>query len=67
MLAHVDIPTLVVHGTADPILPYPHGVALADTIPGALLYTLDEVGHDLAERYLGKVAERLITLQNTVS
>jgi pimeloyl-ACP methyl ester carboxylesterase len=67
LLAHVDIPTLVVHGTADPILPYPHGVALADTIPGAQLYTLDDVGHDLAERYLGKVAERLITLQNTVS
>ena len=34
------MPTLVVHGTADPLFPVEHGVALADEIPGARLMRL---------------------------
>ena len=41
------MPTLVLHGTADPILPYEHGVALAKEIPGAELITMEGVGHEL--------------------
>ena len=41
------IPTLVLHGTADPLFPLPHGRALADAIPGARLVELDGVGHQL--------------------
>ena len=66
-LSQVHIPTLVVHGTDDPILPYPHGVALADTIPGANLYTLEGVGHDLAPRYLEPIAQQMIALQARIS
>ncbi len=40
-------PTLVLHGTADPLFPLAHGQALADTIPGARLVELDGVGHQL--------------------
>lgn len=64
LLAKVDVPTLVIHGTEDPILPYPHGVSLADTIPGAKFYSLDGVGHNLAERCLAEVANQLIELQD---
>jgi pimeloyl-ACP methyl ester carboxylesterase len=46
-LPSLDIPTLVIHGTADPILPYDHGVALAKEIPGAELLTMEGVGHEL--------------------
>ncbi len=67
LLAQVDVPTLVVHGTDDPILPYPHGVALAETIPDAQLFTLTGVGHDLAERCLDDVVTRVIKLQSTVA
>lgn len=42
-------PTLVIHGTEDPIIPYAHGVHLADTIPGATLLTLTGTGHELHE------------------
>ncbi|MED4782362.1 alpha/beta hydrolase [Brevibacillus choshinensis] len=42
-------PTLVIHGTEDPIIPYPHGVHLANTIPGATLLTLTGTGHELHE------------------
>jgi pimeloyl-ACP methyl ester carboxylesterase len=39
------VPTLVIHGTADPLFPPAHGSALADQIPGAELLLLDGVGH----------------------
>jgi pimeloyl-ACP methyl ester carboxylesterase len=41
------LPTLVVHGTADPLLPVAHGRALADAVPGARLIELHDVGHQL--------------------
>jgi pimeloyl-ACP methyl ester carboxylesterase len=41
------LPTLVLHGTADPLFPPAHGRALADAIPGARLIELDDVGHQL--------------------
>ena len=48
-LGEIAAPTLVIHGTEDPILPYPHGVAVADEIPGAKLLTMDGVGHEIPE------------------
>jgi pimeloyl-ACP methyl ester carboxylesterase len=48
-LAEVSVPTLVIHGTEDPILPFPHGQALAAEIPGARLEAMDGVGHELPE------------------
>jgi len=47
-LADLTVPTLVVHGTADPLIPVPHGEALAREIPGATLLTLDGVGHEVS-------------------
>jgi pimeloyl-ACP methyl ester carboxylesterase len=41
------LPTLVLHGTADPLFPPAHGRALADVIPDARLIELDGVGHQL--------------------
>ncbi len=41
------LPTLVVHGSADPLFPPAHGAALAEAIPGARLLVLDDVGHQL--------------------
>jgi pimeloyl-ACP methyl ester carboxylesterase len=44
---HIRVPTVVIHGTEDPALPYPHGIELARTIPGARLVTLERTGHEL--------------------
>jgi len=44
-LSSIDVPTLVIHGTADPMFPLEHGQALAEEIPGARLLTLDGAGH----------------------
>ena len=44
-LSSITAPTLVIHGTADPMFPLEHGEALAADIPGARLLTLDGAGH----------------------
>jgi len=44
-ISSIRVPTLVIHGTADPMFPLEHGQALAEEIPGARLLTLDGAGH----------------------
>lgn len=46
-LPKVKAPTLVIHGTDDRLIPYPHGVALSKEIKGARLLTLEGNGHEL--------------------
>lgn len=44
-LSSIAVPTLVIHGTADPMFPLAHGEALAQEIPAARLMVLEEAGH----------------------
>lgn len=46
-LSSITAPTLVLHGTADPLFPYGHGEALAKEIPGARLVPLPGMGHQM--------------------
>jgi pimeloyl-ACP methyl ester carboxylesterase len=47
LLGGITAPTLVLHGTADPLFPLGHGEALAREIPGARLLRLPGVGHEI--------------------
>ncbi|MEV7556943.1 alpha/beta fold hydrolase [Streptomyces sp. NPDC089795] len=44
-LSSIAVPTLVIHGTADPMFPLRHGEVLAERIPGARLLALEDAGH----------------------
>ena len=44
-LSAIAVPTLVIHGTEDPMFPLEHGEALVREIPGARLLTLEGAGH----------------------
>ncbi|MDB5743179.1 MAG: alpha/beta hydrolase fold protein [Polaromonas sp.] len=55
-LAGVTVPTLVVHGRADPLVPFACGEDTARRIPGARLVGIDGMGHDLPPG----VVERLL-------
>jgi pimeloyl-ACP methyl ester carboxylesterase len=44
-LKSINMPTLVVHGTDDPLIPVEHGQKLAALIPGAQALWLQGVGH----------------------
>jgi pimeloyl-ACP methyl ester carboxylesterase len=59
-LAELAAPLLVIHGTADPIFPHPHGVALAGAVPGAELVTVEGGGHELHERDWDQVLEAIV-------
>lgn len=59
-LGEISAPTLIIHGTEDPILPYDHGEALAAEIPGASLLTLEGVGHEIPDEVLDTVIPALL-------
>lgn len=44
-LGEITAPTLVLHGTEDPLFPYGHGEALAAEVPSARLQPMAGVGH----------------------
>ncbi|MEV6735137.1 alpha/beta fold hydrolase [Streptomyces sp. NPDC051364] len=44
-LSSIAVPTLVIHGTADPMFPLRHGAALAEQIPDGRLLALEDTGH----------------------
>jgi len=46
-LASVKVPTLVIHGTEDPLVPVEGGKDTAQAIPGAQLMLIEGMGHDL--------------------
>ncbi len=58
-LQNLRLPTLVMHGTADPLLPVKAGIATAKVIPGAELELLEGVGHDIPRAIWPRVIEAL--------
>lgn len=46
-LKELQVPTLVVHGDADPLIPVEGGYDTAESIPGARLEIVEGVGHEL--------------------
>ena len=46
-LKSVRIPTLVIHGDIDPLVPVEGGIDTAEAIPGAQLLIIEDMGHDL--------------------
>ena len=47
-LASVTTPTLVIHGSDDPLVPIAHGRATARAIPGAKFLVVEGLGHGIA-------------------
>jgi pimeloyl-ACP methyl ester carboxylesterase len=61
-LASLTIPTLVVHGTADPVLTIEHGRQLAAAIPNCEYLELEGMGHEIQPHYVAPILERLLPL-----
>ena len=45
-IAALTVPTLVLHGTEDKLVPYKWGVELSETLPGARLVTFEGAAHN---------------------
>ena len=57
-LHEIKVPTLVIHGTEDAILPLDHGMVLVDNIPNAKSYIMKGVGHEIPEQLLPEITHR---------
>lgn len=58
-LGRVRVPTLVVHGEVDPLIPVENGRRTAAAVPGARLLTLPRMGHDLPRPYWPQIVEAI--------
>src|SRR5829696_7174421 len=54
-LSEVRVPTLVIHGDADPLVHHSGGTATAEAVPGAQLLMVEGMGHDLPVETWGEI------------
>ena len=60
-LRSLTVPTLVVHGDADRLVPLAAGRATADAVPGARLEIIEGMGHDYPPEHWDSVVELITT------
>ncbi len=66
-LNEINVPTLVIHGTEDAILPLDHGIALAEGIKDSKRYIMDGVGHEIPEELLPEIINEIVNNIKRVS
>jgi pimeloyl-ACP methyl ester carboxylesterase len=64
-LHEMTAPLLVIHGTADPIYPIDHGIALSEAVRGATLVRIDGGGHELHRADWDKIIDSIVTHTST--
>jgi pimeloyl-ACP methyl ester carboxylesterase len=60
-LAQLRVPTLVIHGAADPLVPVEGGRDTAASIPGAELLVIEGMGHDLPHGAWPRIVDAIAT------
>jgi pimeloyl-ACP methyl ester carboxylesterase len=63
----LTVPTLVVHGDADRLVPLEGGLATAGAIPGARFEIVEGMGHDYPPQYWDRMVELIITHATTAA
>jgi pimeloyl-ACP methyl ester carboxylesterase len=66
-LGRVKVPTLVIHGTDDVLVPVDNGRSVANAIPGARLLEVEQMGHNLPERVWPEVFDAIEELTRQAS
>lgn len=56
-LRQLSVPTTILHGTADPVLPVDHARALHALIEGSQLSLIEGLGHELPDGFVAKLLE----------
>jgi pimeloyl-ACP methyl ester carboxylesterase len=61
-LAEIPVPTLIMHGTVDPVAPVAHAHCMAAAIPDNDLWLIDGLGHETPAALTPELARRLLAL-----
>jgi pimeloyl-ACP methyl ester carboxylesterase len=64
-LGDLTVPTLVIHGRADPFFPLGNGEALATQIPGARLLVIDDMATALPDTATDQIAAAMLDLPSS--
>ena len=59
-LKNIHVPTVVLQGSADPLVPVEAAQEIANNIPGAELILIKGLGHDLPVQLVGTIADAII-------
>lgn len=59
-LEKLSIPTLIVHGKSDPLIPFAHGKKCAEIIPNADFMSVEGMGHDIPPVFSDQIIDRII-------
>ncbi len=54
-LKKLTVPTLVIHGREDPLIPVEHGIKTATVVPDAELLLIEGMGHDIGPEFMDQV------------
>ena len=66
-LAHVTVPTLIIHGDADPLVTPPGGLATVDAVKDSSLWVVEGMGHDMPKDIWPELMARHAELVNKTS
>ena len=58
----INAPSLVIHGSKDPLIPKDHGEYLASSIPGSSLMLIETMGHNMNRCFYDEILEEAVTL-----
>ena len=61
-LKAVKCPSLIIHGTDDPLINLEHAKKYVKFIPKARKYYLEGMGHDLPDKYIKPITKEIINL-----
>ena len=61
-LRALKMPVQIIHGDADPLVPLACGLDTANAIPGAVLHTIEGMGHDLPTALVPRIAGFITSL-----
>jgi pimeloyl-ACP methyl ester carboxylesterase len=60
LLRHIHVPTLIIHGKSDPLIPVRRSEQLHAGITGSKLLLLEGMGHNLPQRLIPQIAAAIV-------
>ncbi len=59
-LKEITIPTLIIHGTEDPLIPVDHGLAISEQIQNSQKFIINGMGHNFPTSVIPVIIEQMI-------